>query len=87
MSQFYCQNSLVVLKNLNIIEKAIIAKVHLVVTILKLKPSNKFNLGFCRGTWDHIVILFQNPGPLLTLFASNLSATENIVYIIWLKLN
>lgn len=45
------------LENLNIGKKTVIAKVHFVITILKLKSNNKFNSRFYRVIWVYIILL------------------------------
>ena len=84
ISQFYCQNYPSALENLSIADKVVIARAHLVVTILKLRPNNTFNLGGYRGIRGHAVLLFQHLGPLLTLLPSDSAAFEDVVCIVWL---
>lgn len=57
MPQLYCQNYLVVLENFNIAKKTIIARAHSIITILKLKLNNKFNLRFYRKIQGYTIIL------------------------------
>lgn len=85
MSQLCCQNYPLALENLSIAEEAVIARAHPVVTILKLRPNNRFNPGAYRGIRGHAVLLPQNPGPLLTLLPSDLAALGDVVRIIWLE--
>lgn len=85
MPQLYCQNYLSALENFNITEKFVIVKAHLIVTILKLRPNNIFNLGVYKEIRDYAVLLSQNSGPLLTLLLSDLAAFKDVVYIIWLE--
>ena len=87
MLQLYCQNYPLALENLSIVEDAVIAKAHPVVTILKLRPNNRFNPVSYRGIRGHAVILSQNPELLLTLVPSDLATIEDIVRIIWLRSN
>lgn len=70
------------LENLSIAEKVVVARAHLIVTILKLKPNNKFNPRFYKRITGHVVILSQKPGPLLTLLLSDLAKIEDIVHIV-----
>lgn len=57
ISHFYCQNYPLALENLSIAEKIVIARVYPVVTSLKLKPNNKFNLEAYRGIGGYAVLL------------------------------
>lgn len=57
LSQLCCQNYPLALENLSISKKTVIAETHPVVTILKLGPNNRFNLGSYRKIWDHAIIL------------------------------
>ena len=86
MSQLCCQNYPLTLENFSITKKVVIAKAHLIITILKLKPNNRFNPRFYRGIQDHVIILFQNLGPLLISFPSDLATFEDIIRIVWLGL-
>ena len=84
MPQLCCQNYPSALENLSIAEEAVIARAHPVVTILKLRPNNRFNPGAYRGIRGHAILLPQNPGPLLTLLPSDSAALEDVVRIVWL---
>ena len=84
MPQLCCQNYPSALENLSIAEEAVIARAHPVVTILKLRPNNRFNPGAYRGIRGHAVLLPQNPGPLLTLLPSDSAALGDVVRIVWL---
>lgn len=72
------------MENFSIDEKVVIARAHLVVTILKLKPNNKFNIGAYKGIRGHIVFLPQNRGQLLILLLFDFASFEDIIHIIWL---
>ena len=87
MLQLCCQNYLLALENVSITEETILVRVYLVVTILKLKPNNRFNPESYRGIWVHVVILLQNSRPLLTLPPSDLAAIKAIIRIVWLRSN
>ena len=85
MPKFCCQNYSSVLENLSIAEEAIIARAHFIVTILKLRPNNRFNPGSYREIRGHTVILSQNSGPLLTLLLFNSAILEDVIRIVWLR--
>lgn len=48
------------LKNLSIAKKTMIVRTYFIVIILKLKPNNRFNLGFYRKIKGHAIILSHN---------------------------
>lgn len=71
------------LKNLNIAKKALNDRVYLIVTILKLRPNNKFNLKFYKRVQNDAMILYQNLGLFLTLFLSDFAGIEDVMHIIY----
>ena len=83
MPQLSCQYYLGPLKGFTSAEKAVIARVHTVITILKLKPNNSFNPGSYRGVCRHFVLLSQNLGPLLSLLPSKTTSVDDIVRVLW----
>ncbi len=58
MLNLCCQYYPAPLKDLTSAEEAVIIKVYLVVTILKLRPNNSFNLGTYRGVCRYSILLF-----------------------------
>ncbi len=78
-----CQYYPVLLEHLTSAEEAVIARAHLVVTILKLKPNNNFNPGTYRGICRHSVLLFQNPRPVFTLLLLEMTSIDNVVQVVW----
>ena len=71
--------------NFSIAKKAIITRVHLIITILKLRPNNRFNLRSYREIQGYAIILSQNSRSLLTLLLSDLATFEDVMRIIWLR--
>ncbi len=71
------------LEGLTSAEEAVIARVHLVITILKLRPNNTFNPGSYKGIRGHSVLLPQNPGPLLDLLPSETTLVDEVVRVAW----
>lgn len=82
MFQLCYHNYSSVLENLSIAEEAIIAKAHLVVTILKLKVNNRFKLGAYRKIRGYAVFLSQNLKLLLILFLFNLATFKDVIHIV-----
>lgn len=82
LPQLCSQNYFLALENLSIAQKIIIARAHLIITILKLRPNNKFNPGSYRKIRDHAIILPQNPWLLLILLLFNLIVIEYIMRIV-----
>lgn len=83
MLQIYCQDYLGLLNGFTSAEKAVIAKTHSVITILKLRPNNKFNSGLYRGVQGHSILLPQNPGRLLNLLLSNTTSVNDVMQVVW----
>ena len=82
MPQLFCQCYPALLENLTSAKKTVIARVHLVITISKLRPNNSFNLGPYRGVCRHSVLLPQNPRPLLILLLLKTTFVGNLVRLI-----
>lgn len=69
------------LKGLRSIEKIIIARAYLVITILKLRSNNNFNPGLYRGIRGHSVLLPQNLELLLDLPLSEIMPIDKVVRV------
>lgn len=85
MPQYCYQNYFLVLKNLSIAKKAVIAKVYSIVTILKLKPNHKFNPKAYKKIRSQAIFLLQNLRLLITIFLSNLAIIKDVMHIVWLQ--
>ena len=79
-----CQNYPSVLEDLTTVEECLIAKCHPVGTILKLRPSGRsspVNYNALRG---HMIVIPQDPGPLLQILPSPELRLDNIIKVFWL---
>ncbi len=83
MPKLYCQYYPVPLEDLISAEEAVIARAYSVVTILKLRPNNNFNLGTYKGVHRHSIFLPQNPRPLLTLLPSKTTSMDDVMQVVW----
>ncbi len=73
------------LADLSMAEEAAIARVHPVVSILKLRPSGAFNPAAYPRIKGHVVLPPQNPALLLTLLPSPTLALHDVIYIVWAR--
>ncbi len=83
MPQLCYQHYPSMLEDLTSAEEAVIARAHLVITILKLRSNNTFNLRSYRGICGHSVLLPQNPRPLLDLLLSETMPVDEVVKVVW----
>lgn len=81
--QLCCQHYPSQLDGLTTAEEAVIVKAHPVITILKLRPNNKFNPKLYQGIKRHSVLLPQNPDLFLILLPSETTYIHDILRIIW----
>lgn len=80
--QLYCQYYPGLLENLTFAKKAVIARTYTIITILKLKTNNSFNLGLYKDICKYFVLLPQNPEPLFNLFLLEITFVNNIIEIV-----
>lgn len=85
ISQLCCQYYLALLEHLISVEKAVITRTHLVVTVLKLRPNNSFNPETYRGVCRHSVLLPKNPELLLTLLPSKTTSVDDVMQVLWVS--
>ncbi|MCJ1349551.1 hypothetical protein MMC31_007792 [Peltigera leucophlebia] len=78
-----CQSYPPALGNFSMAEEAANARVHPVMSILKLRPSGTFNPAAYSGIKGHAVFLLQNLTPLLTLLPSPTLALHDVIRIVW----
>lgn len=78
-----CQSYPFVLADLFIPEKAFIAHIDPVVSILKLRPSGILNPAAYPSIKRHAVFLPQNPSLLLTFLPSPTLVLYDVIYIVW----
>jgi hypothetical protein len=79
-----CQDYPSALKDLTVVEECLIAKCHPVGTILKLRPggySSPANYNALRG---HMIVIPQDPGPLLQILPSPELKLDNLIKVFWL---
>ena len=79
-----CQHYPSALEGLTAVEECLIAKCHPVGTILKLRPgghSTPANYNALRG---HMIVIPQDPGPLLQILPSPELRLNNLIKVYWL---
>src|SRR5436190_4665185 len=79
-----CQHYPPALEDLTPIEECLIAKCHPIGTILKLRPggySSPINYNALRG---HMIVIPQDPGPLLQILPSPELRLNNLIKVFWL---
>jgi len=84
MNVTMCQDYPSALEDLTPVEECLIAKCHPVATILKLRPGGRaspINHNALRG---HIIVIPQDPGPLLQILPSPELRLENLIKVFWL---
>lgn len=78
-----CQDYPGFLKDLTLVEEAVIACAHPVISIIKLRPSSTSLSASYHRICGHAVVLPQNPGPLLDLLPSNTLQLHDIIRVVW----
>lgn len=73
-----------VLKDFTLVEKAVIARAHPIISIIKLRPSGISVSASYSRICGHAVVLPQQPGLLLNLLLSNNFQFNNIIMVVWL---
>ncbi|KFZ23650.1 hypothetical protein V502_01866 [Pseudogymnoascus sp. VKM F-4520 (FW-2644)] len=79
-----CQTYPSALEGLTPVEECLIAKCHPIGTILKLRPGNHqspVNYNALRG---HMILIPQDPGPLLQILPSPELRLDNLIRVFWL---
>ena len=72
------------LEGLTLVEKALIARAHPVISILKLRPaSGSKPTATYQRIRDHAVVLSQNPGLLLNILPSSTFQPHQVIKIMW----
>lgn len=77
-----CQKYSDIFNDLTSVKKAFITCTHLVMSVIKLKPSGFRSTVLYYWIWGHTVILIQNPGLLLTILLSSILAPYNMICIV-----
>ena len=83
MPKLYCQYYSASLKDLISAEEGVIAKVYLVITIMKLRLNNSFKPGIYKSVYGYFMLLPPNLGPLLILLPSETTSVDNIIQVVW----
>src|SRR5947209_3292826 len=79
-----CQHYPSALEDLTAVEECLIAKCHPVGTIIKLRPgghSSPTNYNALKG---HMIVIPQDPGPLLQILPSPQLRLENLIKVFWI---
>ncbi len=72
------------LKDLTLVEEAVIARAHPIISIIKLRPSGASISASYSRIRGHVIIFLQQPGPLLNLLPLNDIQLHNIIRVVWL---
>ena len=78
-----CQDYPSVLEDLTAVEECLIAKCHPVGTILKLRPAGRPSPSSYNALRGHIIVIPQDPGPLLQILPSPELKLDNLIKVIW----
>lgn len=78
-----CQSYPAVLSCLSMAEEAVIARAHPVTSILELRPNGGLNPAAYHAIKGHVVLLPQNPSPLLTLLPSPEIELHDLIRVVW----
>jgi hypothetical protein len=79
-----CQHYPSALEDLTAIEECLIAKCHPVGTILKLRPGARSSPVTYNAMRGHMIVIPQDPGPLLLILPSPKLKLDNLIKVIWL---
>ena len=79
----FCQLYPSALVDLTLVEEAVIAQAHPVISILKLRPAGVGPAVTYQRVCGHAVVLPQNSGPLLSILPSRSLILHDIVRIAW----
>ncbi len=73
-----------VLEDLTTVEESLIAKCHPVGIILKLRPGNRSSAVNYNALRGHMIVIPQDPGPLLHILPSPALKLHNMIRVFWL---
>ena len=79
-----CQDYPSQLEDLTPVEECLIAKCHPVGTILKLRPGNRSAPTNYHALRGHMIVIPQDPGPLLQILPSPELKLDNLIKVFWL---
>ena len=79
-----CQSYPSALEDLTAVEECLIAKCHPVGTILKLRPGGHSTPACYNALRGHMIVIPQDPGPLLQILPSPELRLDNLIKVFWL---
>lgn len=79
-----CQDYPSALEDLTAVEECLIAKCHPVGTILKLRPGGRPSPSSYNALRGHIIVIPQDPGPLLQILPSPDLRLDKLIKVFWL---
>jgi uncharacterized protein DUF6570 len=79
-----CQHYPSALEGLTSVEESLIAKCHPVGTILKLRPGGRSSPVAYNALRGHMIVIPQDPGPLLDILPSPDLKLNDIIKVVWL---
>ncbi|KAH6712162.1 hypothetical protein BKA61DRAFT_553481, partial [Leptodontidium sp. MPI-SDFR-AT-0119] len=79
-----CQHYPDALDDLTPVEECLIAKCHPIGTIIKLRPGGHLSPINYKALRGHIIVIPQDPGPLLQILPSPELRLDNLIKVIWL---
>src|SRR5947209_8763738 len=79
-----CQGYPSALEDLTAVEECLIAKCHPVGTILKLRPGGHSTPACYNALRGHMIVIPQEPGPLLQILPSPELRLDNLIKVFWL---
>jgi len=84
MNVTMCQDYPSELKDLTPVEECLIAKCHPIGTILKLRPGGHSTPANYHALRGHMIVIPQNPEPLLQILPSPDLKLQNLIKVFWL---
>lgn len=79
----FCQDYPHVLQDLTLAEERLIARSHPIASILKLRPNGAYNPAAYNRVRGHIIVLPQEPGPLLDILPSAELKLHEKIKVVW----
>src|SRR5271163_2880415 len=79
-----CQYYPAALEDLTVVEECLIAKCHPIGTILKLRPGGRPSPASYNALRGHMIVIPQDPGPLLRILPSPELKLDNLIKVFWL---
>ena len=79
-----CQDYPSALEDLTAVEECLIARCHPVGTVLKLRPGGRASPTNHNALRGHMIVIPQDPGPLLHILPSPELRLENLIKVFWL---